>query len=148
MKTLHSYNLQERIDELELDFRVWKDSLTPEQIAAIYEEFDVADGIYEASTDEEKQRNLMWKWESFYAEELKNLLDLRENFGREWKDGVELILEKDFEEYAQDHAESIGAIDRNASWPLNHINWDFAAEDLKSDYSSVDYDGETYYYRE
>ena len=38
------------------------------------------------------------------------------------------------EEYAQDLAESIGAIDSDASWPLSYIDWERAARDLMMDY--------------
>lgn len=38
------------------------------------------------------------------------------------------------EEFAEDMAENIGAIDRNAAWPNNHIDWTRAANDLMQDY--------------
>jgi antirestriction protein len=49
--------------------------------------------------------------------------------------------------YAQDFAEDIGAIDRNAGWPLGCIDWEAAADELKSDYSSIEFDGVTYWVR-
>jgi hypothetical protein len=58
-----------------------------------------------------------------------------------------MIAEQDFEAYAQELAEDIGAIDRNANWPLNHIDWEAAANELKQDYMSVEFDGETYLVR-
>ncbi len=82
--------------------------------------------------------------------------DLREEQGEiealgedvsEWEDGATLIHEDYFEEYAQELAEDIGAIDRNASWPLTCIDWKEAAEQLAQDYTHVDYDGETYLVR-
>jgi hypothetical protein len=65
----------------------------------------------------------------------------------EWRHGETLINDSYFESYAQELAEDTGAIDSNATWPLNHINWEAAAEDLKSDYTPIEYDGETYWYR-
>lgn len=47
------------------------------------------------------------------------------------------------EEFAQDMAENIGAIDRNASWPNNCIDWEHAASELMYDYSEQD----GYYFR-
>jgi hypothetical protein len=44
-------------------------------------------------------------------------------------------------------ADDIGAIDRNASWPTNWIDWEKAALELRVDYSSVEIDGKTYWYR-
>lgn len=143
MKILDTRNLNETLEELETQFQEWKNSLTAERIAQLKD-------LY--GTEELSEEEFLWTWEDEEAgsdaEELKNLLDLREQFGREWKDGVELILERDFEEYARQLAEDIGAIDRNTSWPLNCIDWSRAADQLMEDYSSVDYNGETYYYRE
>lgn len=39
------------------------------------------------------------------------------------------------------------AIDRNASWPANHIDWEAAANELEQDYTEVDFNGEVYLYR-
>lgn len=32
------------------------------------------------------------------------------------------------------------------NWPYNCIDWEKAANELKQDYSTVDFEGETYYY--
>lgn len=39
------------------------------------------------------------------------------------------------EDFAQDYAESIGAIDGEASWPNGYIDWTAAARDLFMDYT-------------
>lgn len=144
MKTLDTRQLNDRLEELETAFNEWKECLTVEQIAEIREEYSVQD------EDDISDEEFGWKWEDEVgsdADELKNLTNLREEIGRSWKDGVELIREQDFEEYAQNYAESIGAIDRDGGWPACCIDWERAANQLMMDYSSVDYDGETYYYR-
>lgn len=41
----------------------------------------------------------------------------------------------------------MGAINADASWPNNCIDWGRAAEELKVDYFEVDYDGVTYLIR-
>ena len=80
--------------------------------------------------------------------ELKTLKDLVEQAGTsEWDDGVTLIRESYFEDYAQELAEDIGAIDSNAQWPLSHIDWEAAAKELLVDYRSIEFDGITYYFR-
>ncbi len=82
------------------------------------------------------------------AEELTKLKALTEEAdSSEWECGVTLISEDYFEEYAQDFAEDIGAIEKGGQWPTNHIDWERAANQLKGDYSEVDFDGVTYYYR-
>lgn len=65
----------------------------------------------------------------------------------EWQHGAALIHESYFTEYAQELAEDIGAIDKDAGWPLSHIDWNAAADALKMDYISVEFDGDTYYVR-
>jgi antirestriction protein len=57
-----------------------------------------------------------------------------------------LIADKYFEDYAQDYAEEIGAINDDVKWPNNHIDWEAAAEELQSDYTSVTFDGNEYWY--
>jgi hypothetical protein len=54
------------------------------------------------------------------------------------RDGVTLVHERYFKEYAKQLAEDIGATSSNAAWPLYHIDWDAAAEELKQDYCEVD----------
>ena len=62
----------------------------------------------------------------------------------DWRYGETLISESYFTEYARQFADDIGAIDGNAAWPCNHIDWEAAADELKQDYMSVDFGGETY----
>lgn len=42
------------------------------------------------------------------------------------------------EEFAQDLAENVGAIDKNAIWPNNCIDWEKAAREIMFDYSEQD----------
>ncbi len=81
------------------------------------------------------------------ATRLAELRDLRDEVGPEWRYGVLLIPVDDFVEYAQEYADSIGAIDTSASWPLSHIDWDAAADDLASDFSETEWEGTAYYFR-
>lgn len=85
-------------------------------------------------------------------ERLENLLSaLKDNGGdEEWEGAwypVTLLREDYFTEYAQELAgDCIQSFD-SSRWPFTCIDWDEAAEELKADYSSVDYDGVTYFYR-
>ncbi len=80
---------------------------------------------------------------------LAALVELREDYsGSEgFDDGATLIRESHFREYAEQLADDIGAIDRNATWPLTCIDWDKAADELKADYTTSEVDGTTFYYR-
>lgn len=84
------------------------------------------------------------------ADEYLALRDLAEEaapYSADWRYGEQLIRADKFVEYAKELADDIGAIDREARWPLNHIDWDAAAEELKIDYTEVDFDGTTYLMR-
>lgn len=58
-----------------------------------------------------------------------------------------MVHENYFTEYAQQLADDIGAIDADAGWPLMHIDWEAAANDLKIDYTDVTFGGHTYLWR-
>lgn len=142
---LDSRNLNKRLEELQSEFDSWKDSLTPEQISSIKEAYDVTE-------DEEiSNEEFHWEWENTVgsdADELKNLIDLREQFGREWNDGITFVKDSHFEEFAEDEADRLGYFGNCSKndWPYNYIDWSKAADYLQSDYSSVEFDGETYWY--
>ncbi len=65
----------------------------------------------------------------------------------DWQYGETFISDDYFTEYAGELAEDIGTINREASWPLNRIDWEAAADDLKMDYASFDFMGTTYWAR-
>lgn len=65
----------------------------------------------------------------------------------DWKYGVLFVREDMFEDCARELAEEIGAIPSGYSWPASHIDWEAAADALRQDYSSVEIDGDTWYYR-
>lgn len=79
------------------------------------------------------------------------LEDLKGNGGdEEWRGAwypVTLIRESHFQDYAQELAEDIGAINSDAGWPNQHIDWEAAADALLIDYTSTEFEGVTYYYR-
>lgn len=83
------------------------------------------------------------------AAELKALRDLESEAKDcgDWQYGATLVRGDFFEDFAREEAESIGAIDKNAHWPLQFIDWPAAAEALKADYTEVDFDGATFFVR-
>jgi len=96
--------------------------------------------------------NDTWSDERTELAELENLLsDLQgmggdEQFEGEWYP-VTLIRDDYFTEYAQELAEDIGALNADAEWPNNCIDWDKAADMLQQDYSSVGVGELTYWTR-
>lgn len=77
---------------------------------------------------------------------LQDLIGQAEGYG-DWQYGATLIRDSYFVEYAQELAEDIGAVNPSAGWPNNRIDWEAAADDLKMDYVSLDFDGVTYWMR-
>jgi hypothetical protein len=61
--------------------------------------------------------------------------------------GETLIRDSYFTEYAQQLAEDIDAIPRNAGWPMQFVDWEAAADALKQDYRSCEFDGSIYWIR-
>lgn len=77
---------------------------------------------------------------------LKSLADEAEGCA-DWRYGEALIRDSYFETYAQELAEDCGTITGSEGWPLNCIDWEKAARELQTDYTSVDFDGVTYWIR-
>lgn len=78
---------------------------------------------------------------------LQSLADEASGYAADWEHGETLIRDSYFKEYAQELAEDIGAINADATWPNNCIDWDQAADELKQDYTSVTFDGVEYWIR-
>jgi len=114
---------------------------------------DIIEEIEElvAQIEEYEQENSEEKLEENYSyhdtqQELETLKELIDDIGENAAAGITLINEDHFEEYAQEYACDIGAIDRGAIWPANCINWSEAADELRQDYTTVYYDGQAFYY--
>jgi len=109
----------------------------------------------EAPEDEERRekedrtRAEMQAWEEEWGDELTALKILQKEARGycDWENGETLIRDSYFADYAEELARDIGAITSGDKWPVTHIDWDAAAEELKQDYTSVDFDGEEYWIR-
>lgn len=97
----------------------------------------------------ETAKDALADWDSDNGDELKALKALAaegEGFS-DWPHGCTLIRDSYFKDYAQEFADDIGAITKDASWPCTCIDWDQAADELRMDYSAIDFDGVTYWIR-
>ena len=98
---------------------------------------DLTEGMEDGDTlDPEEQAELA---------ALQEVVTEAEGYASGWDDGATLIRDSAFVEYAQELAEDIGAIPSGGAWPHTCIAWDQAAEELQQDYTSVDFDGVTYW---
>lgn len=115
-------------------------------------EFD--DEIADAGEALNKAEAALSEWDSDNGEELRELAELIEELrgagggDHQWEGDwfpSELIAEDDFEEYARDLAEDCYSIPD--TWPHRCIDWEQAARELAQDYSEVEYQGKSYYWR-
>lgn len=101
--------------------------------------------------DMTEEQNIQWmEWdESDEGQELKALIALQNdaNGSPDWEYGETLIRDSYFEDYAQELAEDIGAINKDATWPNDCIDWKKAASELQYDYMQVNFDGVDYWIR-
>ncbi len=59
---------------------------------------------------------------------------------------IGLIADDYFQTYAEELTADLGLI-KETSWPYSCIDWEKAVTELQQDYSQVDYNGVTYWYR-
>jgi len=79
------------------------------------------------------------------AAELAELEAMRDEIS-EWRHGEALIPVSDWEEYVQELCEDCGYISKDFPWWIE-IDWEKTARNVVQDYGIIDYQGETYYYR-
>ena len=142
-----------RIEELESE----RQDLVDEVDSAVQTVADASDDTSALSEEEveeaqevlDKANDALSDWDDDNGEELTALKALAEEASSspDWPHGESLIRDSYFTEYAEQLADDIGAIDRNANWPVNCIDWEQAADALKQDYFSVDFDGVEYWIR-
>lgn len=80
------------------------------------------------------------------VEKLINLLSFKEqgeNYG-DWRYGATFILDEYFETYAAELAKDIGCVPEGYE---NYFSYEKWANDLQSDYSAIEVDGNTYWVR-
>ncbi len=137
-----------RIEELESELETLMDAVDEarEALTAL-DDLNTAGELEEAEDALKDAESDLADWDG--EEELKTLkalADQCEGCG-DWDYGEGLIRDSYFEEYAEQLADDIGAIGRNARWPITCIDWEKAADELKADYTEVDFDGEAYWIR-
>lgn len=129
-------SLQEAIDEAVKEVDECTEETDREELNEVVKEARQA----LADWDEENGKDL---------EAMKACAEEAEGYCSDWTHGEALIRESYFQEYAEQLANDIGAIDsrKNYGWPLDHIDWEAAANALKIDYTEVDFGGVTYLIR-
>ena len=78
---------------------------------------------------------------------LEALAEEASGYAADWTYGETLIRESYFEEYAMELADYMGSVPKDYPWPVRHIDWKAAADELKQDYTAVDFGGVEYLIR-
>lgn len=119
-------------------------------------DFGSFDGWLEYATEHQASFDLPSIEFDELVEELQKLNELLEelkgNGGDEQFEGewypITLINEDYFTDYARELCADYGEIPSELPWYIErHIDWDGVASELKCDYSTVEIEGRTYYYR-
>lgn len=106
---------------------------------------DITDTFEDIRFEEEEIES--WK-EDWYTEleVIEAINEVENEVGNEWEYGVALIEEDDFEDFVEQDLEDCGYISKDLpSWII--IDWEATANNVKQDYSEVDYQGRTYLFR-
>ena len=78
---------------------------------------------------------------------LQEMAEEGSSYSVDWELGETLIRDSYFTNYAQELADDIGAVNQDVNWPNSHIDWDAAADELKTNYTTIDFDGVSYWMR-
>lgn len=139
---IDSRDIIERIDELETS------------IDSAYDEYcEARKEIEEEPLDKEAWLELEHNADgSIIAEEhaelqaLESLQDEASGYAGDWRHGATLVRDSYWVEYVQDMLADIGDLPRDLPGYIA-IDWDKTADNIKVDYTSVDFDGVTYWVR-
>ena len=132
-----------------------REELKQEILDSFLENFPHYEEMTESFEDIRFEEEEIESWKEDFEDELKEIEeinDLEEEInsyaGDNFDDGVYLIDEDYFEEYCEDLVSDIGDLPKDLpSYISNNIDWSGVADDLRQDYSEVEFRGTTYLYR-
>jgi hypothetical protein len=93
----------------------------------------------------ERVEELLDEDESEQLEILRSFAEEGETEFSDWNDGVTLIRDSYFKDYARDFVEEVYEI-RN-DFPYNCIDWQEVADEMQLDYTEIDFNGIIYWGR-
>lgn len=133
---LDTRDLQKQIDDLE------------SEIEDLNEEIKDLESYFQDTNDEEIATEIKEKLEELQdlRDELQPLLDLKDEDIPEWDYGATLIPESEWVNYVEDLVTDCEFVSNDVPWWIV-IDWQATADNVAADYATVEYDGDTYYYR-
>lgn len=147
--TIDSRDIIARLEDLDSE----NQNLITEQYTAFTKSLDVINepsDVRTAAKDEyDKVTRALTEWVDSYNDELVALRDLNrecEEITADWIHGEVLINEGYWVDYVKELCEDVGFIPRDLPHYIA-IDWEQTAENISADYSTVDFDGNTYYLR-
>lgn len=144
---IDSRDVMARIEYLNDERTDLIDSLSEAQNAV--DELDEDDECnYEVHSARDDADDELKRWDEENGEEFSSLRKLAEQGEslNDWVHGVTLIREDYFTDYSQELISGIGDLPKDIPSYLV-IDWDATAENLKVDYTDLDFDGVTYFAR-
>lgn len=151
--TIDSRDIDARIDELESEYMPFKVKMPGYDMPVIasFASFDEA-LEYRQSRPDAPALIVTEIEDEDIREELRILREFRDEAGGpdgEWQYGITLVRESYFDEdFAKQEAEDMGLVRPGfIGWPFDYIDWEAAADALRQDYASAEFDGVTYFYR-
>ena len=139
MKTIDTRDLVSRLEELiDMHNRI----VELEDEIREWDLEDTEDNLLELDKLEQELDDLNYEYDREEHMEIENI----ESEVSEFHYGVTLILEDDFADYVKELLEDTGDITRDFPWYID-IDWETTASNIESDYTSIEYDGETYLFR-
>ena len=92
-------------------------------------------------------------WKEDWLDEIEEITDIEkleddvnDYAGDNFEDGVYLIVEDDFEDFVEQDLEDCGYIPKDFPTWIK-IDWEVTAENVRQDYSEVEFRGTTYLFR-
>jgi len=123
-----------------------REELKEEILDSFLENFPHYQEMTESFEDIRFEEEEIQSWKEDFEDELKEIeeIDTIENeLGSEFDYGVALVDVDDFEEYVEDLLDELGYIPKDfPSWI--EIDWEATANNVRQDYTEVEYQGNSY----
>ena len=137
MKTLDTRELAKLREELKQEVL--------DSFLETFEHYEEQTDSYEDILMEEEE---IQEWKKDWQEEIDHIeeIDYLEDNIKEFSYGETMIHVDDWVDYVQELLQDCGDIPRNLPHYIE-IDWKATADNIEVDYSEIDYQGESYYYR-
>ena len=128
-----------------------REELKQEILDSFLEDFPHYEEMTESFEDILFEEEEIESWKEDWQEEIDKISiidEIEDEIGSEFDFGVTLIPEDDFTDYCEELTEEFGYINKGTPQLIkNNIDYEGIADDMRYDYSELEYEGKTYLYR-